>query len=80
MPELLRRFMQDNGLDAERLYEALRYPSPDFVTIRRYSSLKYEGHQGTTFFANLHADIESVRLAAVDLGRRLEPKLEPSGG
>jgi hypothetical protein len=80
MPELLRRFMQDNGLNVERLYEALRYPSPDFVTIRRYSSLKYEGQEGTTFFADLHVDIELVRLAAVDLGRRLEPKLDPAGG
>lgn len=73
MPELLRRFLTDNDLQVESLYQALRYPSPDFTTMRAYSSLKYQGEEGTSFFTKLHEDIESVRIAAVRLGRSLEP-------
>ena len=72
MPELLRRFLADNGLQIENFYKALRYPSPDFKTLRVYSSLKYQGKEGTLFFTDLHEDIQTVRAAAVNLGRSLE--------
>lgn len=76
MPELLRRFLEENGLQVEKLYQALRYPSPDFTTLRTYSSLKYQGEEGTSFFADLSVDIEKVRTAAVKLGRLLKPQTE----
>jgi len=74
MPELLRRFLSNNGLRVEKLYQALRYPSPDFTILREYSSLKYHGEKGTPFFTDLHVDIQSVRSAALNLGRSLKPQ------
>lgn len=73
MPELLRRFLTENGLQVDELYQTLRYPTPDFTTMRLYSSLKYQGEEGVPFFSDLHVDVYSVRLAAVSLGRSLEP-------
>jgi hypothetical protein len=74
MPELLRRFLADNNLRVDDLYQALRYPSPDFYAMRAYSSLKYQGEYGTPFFKELHNDIRAVRTASVNLGRLLENK------
>ncbi len=74
MPGLLRRFLADNGLQVDNLYPALRYPSPDFTTLRTYSSLKYQGEKGTSFFTDLSADILEVRSATVKLGQSLEPQ------
>ena len=74
MPELLRRFLADNGLQVDGLYQALRYPSPDFSTMRRYSTLKYQGQKGTPFFTELCQDIHAVRIASVRLGREWESK------
>jgi hypothetical protein len=72
MPELLRRFLMDNDIQVNILYKALRYPSDDFLTMRIYSSLKYQGEDGTPFFRQLSADISEVRLAAVRLGKSFE--------
>ncbi len=74
MPELLRRFLTENSLQVNELYQTLRYPTPDFTTMRVYSSLKYQGEEGIPFFSDLHEDVYSVRLAAVSLGRSLEPR------
>jgi HEPN domain-containing protein len=74
MPELMKRFLEENGLQIETLYQALRYPSPDFTIMCTYSSLKYQGEKGTRFFTELHEDIGSLRVAAVKLGRSLEPQ------
>lgn len=71
-PELLQRFRIDNGLSMNGLYQALRYPSPDFASMRIYASLKYKGESGTSFFSNLVNDIRKTRVAAVALGRALE--------
>ena len=73
MPALLRRFLEDNGLQVEKLYQALRYPSPDFSMLLTYSSLKYHGEEGISFFTDLSAAIKEVRPAAVKLGRSFEP-------
>ena len=72
VPELVSRFLDRNGLSVDRLYPALRYPSPDFVATHQYASLKYQGEAGTPFFADLVDDIKELVIAAVDLGRRLE--------
>lgn len=71
MPELLKRFLAENNVTVNGLYQALRYPSPDFTTMRTYASLKYHGEDGTSFFDTLHHDIKGVRVAAVSLGRGL---------
>ncbi|MHB8894140.1 MAG: hypothetical protein ACYC99_03050 [Candidatus Geothermincolia bacterium] len=73
LPKLLRQFMDDNGLTIHKLYQALRYPSPDFTTIRNYSSLKYKGKKGTSFFADLSTGIDELRIEAVRLGNSLKP-------
>jgi hypothetical protein len=74
MPELLRRFLADNSLQVDGLYQALRYPSPDFLAMRHYSTLKYQGQEGTAFFTELCQDIRAVRIASVRLGREWESK------
>jgi hypothetical protein len=74
MPQLLRQFLEDNTLEVERLYQALRYPSPDFQICCKYSSLSFQGEEGTPFFSDLSVDINSARRAAVRLGRSLEPE------
>jgi hypothetical protein len=74
MPELLVRFLNANGLSVDQLYQALRYPSPDFVEAHDYAGLKYQGEPGTPFFKELAKDIEELRLAAIKLGRQLEPE------
>lgn len=76
MPELLRQFLADNDLKVDNFYQALRYPSPDFIVLRTYSSLKYRGKRGTQFFTDLHTDIREVRSAAVRLGRSFKPQKE----
>ncbi len=74
MPDILKRFLTDNNLQINNLYQALRYPTPDFLMMRKYSSLKYHGEEGNLFFIELYRDIKNVRIAAVHLGRRLETK------
>jgi len=71
MPELLSRFLVGNELSVDQLYPALRYPSPDFLVMRKYTSLKYQDEAGTPFFAALADDIRNLMEAAVALGRRL---------
>lgn len=72
MPELVVRFLNANGLSVDQLYQALRYPSPNFVEAHDYVGLKYQGEAGTVFFMELAKDIEKLRLAAIKLGRELE--------
>jgi hypothetical protein len=74
MPDILKRFLTENNLQVDKLYQALRYPSPDFSMMRSYSSLKYQGEQGTTFFIDLYRDIKNAKVEAVRLGRGLETK------
>lgn len=76
MPELLVRFLEVNNLSVDQLYQAFRYPSPDFVETHSYADLKYQGEAGTHFFEELAKDIKELRLAAIKLGRRLEPVIE----
>ncbi len=73
-PELLQHFRIDNGLSMNGLYQALRYPSHDFNSMRIYASLKYKGGSGTKFFSELVNDIRQTRVAAVALSRALENK------
>lgn len=72
MPELLARFLDANELSVDQLYQAFRYPSPDFVETHNYIGLKYQGDAGTPFFEDLAKDIDGLILAAIQLGRRLE--------
>ena len=74
MPELLVRFLETNCLSVDQLYQALRYPSPNFVETHNYIELKYQGDAGTPFFKELAKDTEVLRLAAIKLGRKLEPE------
>jgi len=67
MPEILRNFMIENKLDANILYEELRYPSPNFDLIRNYSSLKYQDKEGVPFFKDLADDIDSVLRESVKM-------------
>ena len=73
MPNILKRFLKDNSIDVKSLYQAMRYPSPDFKIMRVYSRLKYNGEEGVTFFSDLQSVIHEVRKATVTLGRSLEP-------
>lgn len=73
LPPLLQQFLKDNNLSIQKLYEALRYPSHDFVILRKYSMLKYKGSKGNTFFVDLSTGIGELRSAAVNLGRSLKP-------
>lgn len=73
LPPLLQQFLNDNNLKAQELYQALRYPSPDFAALQKYSSLKYKGSKGNSFFVDLSTGIGELRLAAVNLGRSLKP-------
>lgn len=75
LPSLLSSFLRDNGLTLDDLYQAVRYPSDqDFQTLRKYVELKYKGEDGLPFF-NEHADeLKAIRVAAVRLGRSLEPQ------
>ncbi len=73
MPEILKQFLLDNRIDVRSLYQALRYPSPDFEVMRDYSGLKYKGKEGVHAFSDLHSEIGDVRKSAVALGRSLEP-------
>ena len=74
MPDILKEFLKDNRIDIRSLYQALRYPSPDFQVMRDYSGLKYKGEEGVHVFSDLQSEIETVRKSAVGLGRRLEPQ------
>lgn len=74
MPELLQRFLADNKLDAEKIYQELRYPSPDNLKIHDYSSLKYNDKKGVLFFKDLADDIDSVLRESVKMYYRLEKK------
>jgi hypothetical protein len=76
MPELLVRFLDVNKLSVDQLYQAFRYPSPDFEETHSYADLKYQGEAGTLFFEELAKDIKELRFAAIRLGRRLEPIIE----
>jgi hypothetical protein len=38
--------------------------------------LKYQGEAGTPFFKGLAKNIEELRRAAIELGRKLEPETE----
>jgi len=79
VPELLRQFLPENGLTMDELYQALRYPSPDFREMRRYTTLKYQDTPGAAFFAELSEDVFRVRRAAVQLGRSLELNASTKG-
>ncbi len=74
MPEILKQFLKENGIDVRSLYQSLRYPSPDFQVMRTYRCLKYRGRAGCDFFTALQSEIKEVRKAAVALARSLEPK------
>jgi hypothetical protein len=75
LPAILCEFLHDNAVTFNDLYQALRYPSDrDFQSLNKYIELKYKGDQGIPFFKELHEDIEAIRIAAVRLGRSLEPK------
>lgn len=74
IPDFLKHFLTDNNLQLNEMYQAFRYPSPDFSTMRLYSALKYRGEEGTTFFSELDKDIKKARIEAVRLGRGLETK------
>lgn len=77
LPELLANFLKDNSLTLKALYQAVRYPSDqDFQNLRKYVELKYQGRKGLPFFQGLVDDIKKIRVAAVRLGRSLEPKPE----
>ncbi len=79
LPALLANFLADNSLTLNDLYQAVRYPSDqDFQTLRKYIKLKYQGEKGLPFFQELVNDIKAIRVAAVRLGRSLEPKTESS--
>lgn len=71
MPEFLRHFLTENEIGVDKLYESLRYPSPDFQTIRLYSSLQYQQEEGSRFFSDLCQELQVVRRAIVRLGRSL---------
>jgi hypothetical protein len=73
MPDIMKNFLKDNCIDIKSLYQALRYPSPDFRAMRRYASFKYNGEAGVHFFSDLESELQEVRKAAVTLGRSLEP-------
>ena len=73
-PDLFRHFRIDNGLSIRDFYQAFRYPSPDFSSIRNYISLKYNGEQGLVFFRELAKTIPEARVAAIALCRALENK------
>jgi len=73
MPYILKRFLRDNKIDARSLYQALRYPSPDFRVMRNYAGLKYQGKKGIHVFSDLHSEIQQVRASAVALGRSMAP-------
>lgn len=73
MSDILKRFLKDNRIDVKSLYQAMRYPSPDFQAMRMYACLKYNGEEGVHFFSDLESDIQEVRKVAVTLGRSLEP-------
>ena len=77
MPENLRGFLRENGIDIvsmyKALYEALRYPSPDFQIMRDYSSLKYNGLKGGRMFSDLADEIHEVLRSADKLGHSLKP-------
>jgi hypothetical protein len=74
MPAILKQFLRDNRIDVRSLYQALRYPSPDFQVMRNYSGLKYKGEKGIHVFSDLKSEIEDVRKSAVKLGRSLKPR------
>jgi hypothetical protein len=74
MPDILKRFLRENRIDIRTLYQALRYPSPDFQVMRDYSSLKYRGQKGIHVFSDLHSELKIVRKSAVALGRSLSPQ------
>jgi hypothetical protein len=81
LPSLLRDFLKDNALTFSDLYQALRYPSDqDFVTMKRYVRLKYQGEQGVYFFRELQEDIKGIRPLAVLLGRSLDTIVENESG
>ena len=71
-PDLFRHFRIDNGLSIREFYQAFRYPSPDFSSLRNYTSLKYNGDQGLIFFRELAKNIHEARVASVTLCRALE--------
>ncbi|MBU2602546.1 MAG: hypothetical protein KKA32_10320 [Actinobacteria bacterium] len=72
MPPLLRDFLTDNRISVDALYQALRYPNPDWESIHRYVELMRKGGAGIPFLSGLDSDIEALTLASVALGRRLE--------
>lgn len=74
MPEILKKFLRENRIDIRSMYQALRYPSPDFQVMRDYRSLKYNGEKGVHVFSDLQAEILNVRKSAVALGRSLDPQ------
>lgn len=73
MPDLLRRFISENSIAVRAFYESLRYPSPDFNTIRLYSSLMHNDEEGISFFVDLHRDMKALRRAVVSHGQQLDP-------
>ena len=74
LPALLSNFLRENGLTLDDLYQAVRYPSDqDFQALRKYVELKYKGQDGLPFFSELAQEIKAIRVAAVRLGRSLEP-------
>ena len=77
LPNILAEFITDNAMTFKDLYQALRYPTDtDFQKLNRYLKLKYQGENGIRFFTELHQDVQTARIAAVMLGRSLEPKKE----
>ena len=75
LPALLLGFLNDNSLTPNDLYQAVRYPSDrSSQTLRKYMGLKCQGKDGIPFFRELVEDIKAIRVAAVRLGRSLEPR------
>lgn len=76
LPKLITQFLNDNQLQFEQLYEALRYPTDrKFGKVKRYIQLKYKGPDGLPFFQELLMDLNKLRIAAVRLGRSIEGQL-----
>lgn len=78
MPDILKKFLRDNRIDVRSLYQALRYPSPDFQVMRNYSALKYNGKEGIHVFSDLQTEMRCVLRSAVKLGESLSPQEDKS--